>query len=109
MSLRRVVAFFLLLAVSVSSVEVVIGGEARFIDAAAAQTVDDTADSPESPGDTEDCECLCACLCAGAQLVVAPAAVAGPLNIEVAEARVVEARRSPTLPSPRPPHRPPLV
>lgn len=108
MNVRRVVAFLLFLSVCASSVEVLIGGEVPLVDAAAAQVVGDAAASPESSGDADDCECLCACLCAGAQLVVAPAAVPEPAFREITEAPTAEVHRSATLPSPRPPHRPPL-
>lgn len=108
MSVRRVIAFLMFLAVSVSSVEVMIGGEPPLVDATAAQVAGDAAD-PEPSGDADDCECLCACLCAGAQLVVAPATVPPPAGIDGVDPPVAHVRRSATLPSPRPPHRPPLA
>ena len=89
--------------------EVLIGGEASFLDAVEAQAVGDPADTPDPPGEAADCECLCACVCAGAQLVVAPTAVPPPAGVDAAEAPAEEECPISDLHTPRPPHRPPLA
>lgn len=112
MSLRRVVALSLLVAVSTSSVEVLFGLESSLAGAethlVAGHTGADALTAPPDVAD-EDCACLCACLCSGAQLVVVPGETpASPARAAV-EPPTVGDLRSPTLPTPRPPHRPPMA
>lgn len=112
MSLRRFVAPLLLVAVSASSVEVLFGLESSLsatdVHLVAWESGSGAVSEP-SDGDHEDCACLCACLCAGAQLVVATSAAPPPGIHDVREPFATRNHRSPTSPSPRPPHRPPLA
>jgi len=112
MSLRRVVALLLLVAVSTSSVEVLFGLESSLAGAetqiVVAQAETDAL-TPSPDAADQDCACLCACLCPGAQLVVAPADPPAPATQDVTEASTAQDLRSPTFPSPQPPHRPPLA
>lgn len=112
MNFRRVVGLLLLVAVSASSVEVVFGLESSLADAethlAVAQPgADVLTASPD--GTDDDCACLCACLCSGAQLVVGPPEASATPALAAAKPPAVGDLRSPTVPSPRPPHRPPLA
>lgn len=112
MILRRAVALLLLVAVFASSVRVLFGLESSIGGAEAHVGVamtgaDSLFGSPEEADD--DCFCLCACGCSGAQLVVGPAEASAPVTRVLAEPPAVESLRASTLPTPRPPHRPPLV
>lgn len=116
---RRLVALFLLLAVTSSSVEVLFGDRRAIGDTAAAQ-VDLVADGSlegaalkagpsDSGAPTEDCTCLCACACAGAQLVVHSVAAALLPTIPEVHMSMGSHARSLPLHARRPPFRPPLV
>lgn len=117
---RRLVALFLLLAVTSSSVEVLFGDRRAIGDTAAAQ-VDLVADgsleggatlkaAPSDSGTpTDDCTCLCACACAGAQLVVHSISAALLPTIPEVDMSMGRHAASPPLHARRPPFRPPLV
>ena len=126
-SVRRLLALFLLISIGASSVEVVFG-DSVIADTSAAQSTaqsvvqvtgvgnpdlsagDDLPNAPRQPtGETSDCACLCACVCTGANSAVVPAVFFAGFQVLESELAPTNLGRVQSIEPPRPPFRPPVA